>query len=169
MKVILKASVPHVGEKDDVVDVAPGHARNYLFPQNLAVLATPDELARAEAAKAKRAQEAKESLVKAEHLAQKIEAEEIIIRAPASEGGALYGSISAIAIRDALRKKGYVVSDNAVSLATRIERAGEYEALVALPHGLEARLTVTVVPEGKSHTSKTPENVDTTKESRIKE
>ena len=44
MKLILKASVTHLGEPGEVVDVKKGYARNYLIPQRLAVQATTANL-----------------------------------------------------------------------------------------------------------------------------
>ena len=44
MRVIFDKDVPRVAKKYDVKDVSPGYARNYLFPRNIARLATPSEL-----------------------------------------------------------------------------------------------------------------------------
>ena len=44
MRVILMQDVLHTGKRGEVIDVKPGHARNYLIPQGLALLATPGNL-----------------------------------------------------------------------------------------------------------------------------
>ena len=41
MKVVLRADVPNVGKKGDILDVADGHARNFLLPRGMAIKATP--------------------------------------------------------------------------------------------------------------------------------
>ena len=48
MRVILVSDVPGVGLKGDVLEVAPGHARNYLLPRKLAVPSSPAAEKRAE-------------------------------------------------------------------------------------------------------------------------
>src|SRR5690625_2212842 len=40
MKVLLQQDVEKLGSAGEVVDVKPGYGRNYLIPQNLAVVAT---------------------------------------------------------------------------------------------------------------------------------
>ena len=40
IEVILKEHVEHLGERGDVVKVAPGYARNYLLPRKLALAVT---------------------------------------------------------------------------------------------------------------------------------
>ena len=41
MKVVLRSDVPNVGKKGDILDVADGHARNFLLPRGMAIKATP--------------------------------------------------------------------------------------------------------------------------------
>ena len=40
MKVILRSDLDGLGKRGDIVDVADGHARNYLLPKGLALMAT---------------------------------------------------------------------------------------------------------------------------------
>ena len=44
MKLILIEDVPNLGYKDDIVEVKAGYGRNYLIPQQKAVIATPSAL-----------------------------------------------------------------------------------------------------------------------------
>jgi large subunit ribosomal protein L9 len=54
MKLILSKDVKALGRKGDIVDVAKGYARNYLLPQNLAIIATDNNLKFAEDLQARR-------------------------------------------------------------------------------------------------------------------
>jgi large subunit ribosomal protein L9 len=56
MQVILNQKVSKLGENGDVVEVAPGYARNYLIPQGVAVLATKGAIKQAEFRKEKERQ-----------------------------------------------------------------------------------------------------------------
>ena len=49
MKIVLRADVDNLGNKGDLVEVAPGYARNYLVPKGLAIAASPGVTRQAEA------------------------------------------------------------------------------------------------------------------------
>src|SRR5262245_65733415 len=68
MKIILLDDVPSLGRRGEVRDVADGYGRNYLLPQNLALLATPANLKNLEGIKAR--QESRANKVKADATAQ---------------------------------------------------------------------------------------------------
>ncbi|HBU57351.1 MAG TPA: 50S ribosomal protein L9, partial [Gemmatimonadetes bacterium] len=59
MKLILKQSVPNLGDVGEVVNVKPGFGRNYLIPQGFAYIASAKNLARIEAEQARAAEEAR--------------------------------------------------------------------------------------------------------------
>src|SRR2546423_15512174 len=48
MKVVLNADIGTLGHKGDIVEVAPGYARNYLLPRNLALSAGKGAVRQAE-------------------------------------------------------------------------------------------------------------------------
>src|SRR3954470_17499400 len=58
MEVILRQDVEKVGLRGEVVDVAPGFARNYLLPRKLAERATPAKVAELRKMEEKRARRA---------------------------------------------------------------------------------------------------------------
>ncbi len=55
MKVILRSDIDQLGKRGDIVEVRDGHARNYLFPKGLAIVAS--EGAVEQAASMRRARE----------------------------------------------------------------------------------------------------------------
>ena len=102
MKVILKQDVEKLGKAGDVVKVAPGYGRNYLIPKKLALEATPGNIKIVEmerVAQARRDHREKEA---ATILAREIVKLTATIRRKTGEGGALYGSVTALDIADFL-------------------------------------------------------------------
>jgi large subunit ribosomal protein L9 len=59
IEVLLTQSVEKLGEPGDIVKVAEGYARNYLFPRKLAVLPTPHNIAQYKKIRERRALELK--------------------------------------------------------------------------------------------------------------
>ena len=107
MEIILKENVIGLGYKDDIVTVKDGYGRNYLIPTGKAIIAS-------ESAKKVLAENLKQRAHKlakikadAEALAQKLSAiEPIKIATKVSATGAIYGSVNALHIAEALGKQG---------------------------------------------------------------
>ena len=144
MKVILLKKVKGLGEKYDIKEVADGHARNFLLPQGLVEIATPERVTILSERKAKEMSEAQKDLERTEALAEKIEMLEITIKTKAQEDGTLYGSVSSKDISAAIKKHHINIEEDKISLKNPIKKTGEYEAVVSLNHGLEAPITVIV-------------------------
>ncbi len=102
MDVILKQDVESLGQKGEVVHVAPGYARNFLFPRLMAVAATAGNLRNLEhfIASAQKKREAEREA--ARQIADKLGAVEIKIEARAGEKNRLFGSVTAAQIADAV-------------------------------------------------------------------
>ncbi len=144
MKVILLERVPKLGQMGDVVDVAPGYARNYLIPQGKALRATEETLKEFE--KRRRELEARnlEARREAEEVARRIEGTQVTILRPAGEAGQLYGSVSAREIVEALREVGITVDRRQVRLERTIKTLGVHTVVVALHPEVEVPITVNV-------------------------
>lgn len=147
MKVILLQDVKKIGMKGDIKEVADGYARNFLLPQNLAILATPLAIEnfkkQAEAAR----QAAETDLKATQELASRLDGQEVRLKAKASKDGKLFGGISPAQIASALEKKGFIIFKNQIVISEPIKSIGEHKVAVQLPHGLEAEVTVLVETE----------------------
>jgi large subunit ribosomal protein L9 len=147
MKVILKETIDSLGIIGSEVDVADGYARNYLFPQEKAVKATPQNRRVLAQEKAKfDLQIAKERKV-AEEMAEKLEGVVCKIAAKVSEEDRLYGSVSIRDIMDALSAQEITVEKRMVLLKEPIKALGSYNVPIRVYKQVEPEITVEVVPE----------------------
>ncbi len=149
MKVVLINEVPNLGIAGDVRDVKGGYARNYLIPKRLAVLATAQELARADSRRshevARRAHLNEEMSVVVERLTE----ERLLIPVRVGPGGRLYGSVTAAEVAEAVGERiGKEVDRRTVELGQPIREQGHHEVRVRLAPDVVATVMVTVYPEG---------------------
>ena len=147
MKVILKETINSLGIIGTEVQVADGYARNYLLPQNKAVIATPQNRKLLEQESAKfEIQIAKERKL-AEEMAQRLEGVVCTIAAKVSEEDRLYGSVSARDIVDTLASQDIVVEKRMVLLTEPIKAIGSYQVPIRVYKEVEPEITVEIVPE----------------------
>jgi large subunit ribosomal protein L9 len=149
MQVILREDIEKVGLRGEVVDVAPGFARNYLLPRRLAEPAASARVAELEKLTASRARHEAQSFEQAQELAEKLEGAEIRFDVNAGETGTLFGSVTATDIADRVWETQRVRIDRRkLDLPESIKRIGRYEVPVELFQDVTATLRVVVVPEG---------------------
>jgi large subunit ribosomal protein L9 len=149
MEVILRQDVEKVGLRGEVVDVAPGFARNYLLPRKLAETATPAKVSELRKHEEKRARQEAQSFEQAQEIVQRLEAQEIRFDAPAGETGTLFGSVTATDIAERVWEAQKVRIDRRkLELAESIKRIGRYQVPVELFADVTATLRVAVHPEG---------------------
>jgi large subunit ribosomal protein L9 len=147
MKVILKETIDSLGIIGTEVRVADGYARNYLLPQNKAVVATPQNRKILEQESAKfELQIAKERKL-AEEMAQRLEGVVCTIAAKVSEEERLYGSVSVRDIVDTLANQDIVVEKRMVLLKEPIKAIGSYKVPIRVYKEVEPEITVEIVPE----------------------
>jgi large subunit ribosomal protein L9 len=147
MKLILKETIDSLGIIGSEVDVAKGYARNYLLPQNKAVLATPQNRRKMEQEKTKfEIQIAKERKI-AEEMAQRLEGVVCKIGAKVAEEDRLYGSVSVRDIIDALALQDIVVEKRMVLLTEPIKAIGHYKVPIRVYKEVEPEITVEIIPE----------------------
>lgn len=146
MKVILLKDVKNLGKKGESKEVANGFARNFLFPQKMAELATNSAVQKSQLEMNKEAQAQEEALKKIQDLAENLAGSEIVIQAKAKKGK-LFGAVSKKKIIKELEKRGIVIEEKALVLNETIKEAGDYEIKVELGHGLEAIFNLKIESE----------------------
>jgi large subunit ribosomal protein L9 len=147
MKVILREEIRRLGHRGETVEVAPGFARNYLFPQSLAYPATEANLRRLHEEKRKYEERMNQQKSVAEEVARKMEGLRVTVVKKAGEGDVLYGSVTASEIADALAAHGIEIDRRRVELEEPIKRLGEHQVHVRLHRDVIAALLVVVQPQ----------------------
>ena len=146
IEVILKEHVEHLGSRGEIVKVADGYARNYLFPRKLALAVTDENKRQIERERAKaEAREAEEKQM-AEALAARLIALDITIARRVGEQDALYGSVTSADIAEALQARNFTVDRRKIQLSDPLKVVGEHVVPVKLHREVTAQLKVKVVP-----------------------
>lgn len=148
MKVILKEDVKNLGVVGSVVNVAPGYARNYLIPKNLAIEADTKNIKKLEHEKNIILERIKKAKNLAEKLASQLSTIAVVIEAKSGEEGKLFGSVTSMDIAEAISKQGVEVDKRKIILDEPIKRLGTYN----IPVKLHSEITTNVTVEVRSET-----------------
>lgn len=146
MKVILKDNIKGVGKKNEIINASDGYARNFLFPKNLAVEATPENMQKLNSqneAKQYRKDVEKEQ---AQSIAKKLETITLEIKVQAGENGKIFGSVSSKEISENLEKQYKITIDKKkIELKEPIKVVGVKTVEARLFEGVIAKIKINVV------------------------
>ena len=149
VEVILKQDIFRLGDRGDVVRVAPGYARNYLYPQRLAIPADKGSLKQLAAMKAAADREAVRVRGDAEKQLSALEGVVIRVVARASLNNQLYGSVSARDVAARLAEIGIEVDRRRIQLTAPIRILGDYDVPIHIYKELSSTIKVEVRAEGR--------------------
>ena len=146
-KLVLKETVPFLGDVGDVVEVKDGYARNYLIPRQKALRALSHNIELMQRKKQQLEIRAAKDRSKAEAAAEKIEGVVCSITVKVSEEKKLYGSVSVKDIVEELAAKNIEVEKKMVLLKEPIKALGTYAVPIRLFKDVTPTITVEVVAE----------------------
>src|SRR4051794_38228342 len=147
MKIVLRADVANLGKKGDIIDVADGHARNFLLPKGLAIKATDGVQSQAAAMRRSRDIRDARDREAAETVARTLVPAVIRISAKAGVEGKLFGSVTAADVVEAVASQTKVELDRRrIHLDEPIKTLGTHGVPVKLHSDVEFQVTVEVVP-----------------------
>ena len=148
MQVILRSDVSGLGKRGDIVDVADGHARNFLFPKGHAMRATDGAVT--QAARMRRARDLKDASDReaATTVASTLVPRVISVTARAGSEGKLFGSVTSSDIVDAIEEQtGIVLDRKDLHVDEQIKTVGQHTVTASLHSDVSFPVTVDVVAD----------------------
>ncbi|AFY32041.1 LSU ribosomal protein L9P [Calothrix sp. PCC 7507] len=146
VQLVLNQDVSKLGKLGDLVDVAPGYARNYLIPQKLATHATPGILRQVERRREKENQRQLE--LRQQALEQKAALEKVTslkIAKQVGENEAIFGTVTTQDVVDAIQAATSQEVDRRGITIPDINHLGTYKAEIKLHSDVIAEINIEVV------------------------
>ena len=148
IEVMLMDNVTKLGKSGEIVKVAPGYARNYLFTKGLAALATEAAKRKLKKLEAERAAKAAELKKEALEVARQLDKLELNVSAPTTDGTKLYGAISVTDILAAIEaNRGVKLERSQISLEDELRVVGEHVATIDLGYGVTVKFKITIADD----------------------
>ena len=148
MKIILTQDMEKLGQKDDIITVKTGYARNYLIPKGFALQATDSAIKVHNENLRQRAHKEAKIREVAEKLAASIADVKLVIGAKVSSAGKIFGSVNTIQLAEALKEKGYEIDRKNIILGEdSIKEVGSYKAVIKLHRDVKVDIDFEVIPE----------------------
>jgi large subunit ribosomal protein L9 len=146
MRVLLRSDVDGVGKRGEVVEVAKGFARNYLFPTKRALVATTRSEPQATAMRRARDLRDTRDREAAQTVSQVLTGATVTVIARAGAGGRLFGSVTASDVAEAVEAQtGAVIDRRKIHLVEPIKSLGTHLVSLALHSDVQVELTIEVV------------------------
>lgn len=145
MNVILREDIAGVGRRGDIVTVADGHARNYLLPRGMAIVASEGAVNQANSMRRARDLREASDRAAAATVAEALSAKPITVRAKAGAEGRLFGSVTTADIAAAIASQAGVTLDRKKIVAQPIRTTGAHSAVVRLHADVECTVKLSVV------------------------
>ena len=146
MKVILQENVANLGKVGEIVKVKDGYGRNYLVPNQLAVIADERNVARMEHQRRTADARAQKLVGEAKSLAEKLSQTAVTIRRQAGEENKIFGSVTNRDIAEALAAEGFAIDKKQIVVdESIIKNLGVFNVAVKLAPEVSADVKVYVI------------------------
>ncbi len=148
MEIILKQDIPNLGQKDDIISVKSGYARNYLIPKGMALSATSSARKNHTEILRQRAHKEEKLREEAQKAAKKLGEVSLVIGAKTSTKGKIFGSVNTIQIAEALTEKGFDIDRKNIHIKEElIKEVGNYTATVKLHRDVSVEIPFEIKAE----------------------
>lgn len=147
IEVLLMDQVEGLGIEGDIVKVADGYARNFLFPKGFATEVTEGKKRQIEKKRTARLAQLEKEKGAAEELAKKLEGIECTIAAKVGDNGKMFGSVGIPQILEKVAEQGLVIDRTKVVLTTPLHELGVFDVSIKLHPEVTGTLKVWIVEE----------------------
>ena len=144
MKVILTTKVKKLGKMGEKVSVKPGYARNFLFPNNMALRENKKNTEYYEKIKDQIKEKEQNKLDEAKKLVEEIKSIKITFTKEADEKDQLYGSISKKEILDHLSSLKIKIKSDDILIKDQIKSVGEHKIEINPYEGITEEISINV-------------------------
>lgn len=145
MRIILRSDRKGLGKRGDIVEVADGHARNFLFPKGHALKASDGAVSQAAAMRRARDLRDAQDRESGQTVAKTLVAKTIIITSKSGTGGKLFGSVTTADVAAAIEAQTSIVIDRKKLHMDQIKTLGTHSVIAKLHADVEFPVTVEVV------------------------
>jgi large subunit ribosomal protein L9 len=146
IEVILKEHVEHLGRRGEVVKVASGYARNYLFPRQLALAVTGENKRQIERERVKAEAREAEEMKGAQKVAASLEGLTVSIGRRVGEHDTMYGSVTTADIAEALAARDITIDRRKIQLGDPLKSLGDHPVAIKVHRDVTAQIIVKIVP-----------------------
>jgi len=147
MEVILREDIAKLGNRGEILKVADGYARNFLFPKRLAVAATEGNKKIIEQERQAHLRREARETGEAQDLAKLLAGVTVAISQKAGEQEQLFGSVTAGDIAHALEKQNFTIDRRKIHLDEPIKQLGAHKVQVRLHRDVTVEIEVNVLRE----------------------
>jgi large subunit ribosomal protein L9 len=145
MKVILRSDLDGLGKRGDIVEVADGHARNFLFPKGHAIVASDGAVEQAGRMRQARDQRDSSAREAATHIASTLVPKVITVTSKAGPEGKLFGSVTAADVVAAVLEQTDIELDRRQLDVDVIKTTGQHTVTASLHSDVSFPITIDVV------------------------
>jgi len=149
MELILKTTIDNIGEEGDIVKVKPGYGRNYLIPQNLAVMADKSNRARLEIERESIEARKLAQRNDADALSKKIAGAMVTIAKRVGEENKLYGSVTNSEIAEKLAELGIEIDRRKIIIDEPIKTIGIFNIPIKIGYQMVADIKLEIVAQAE--------------------
>ena len=148
MQVILIQDVNNLGGLNEVVNVRNGYARNFLFPRQMAVEASPSNMKQLEERLKQQKKKEEKMLAEVNKVVEVLKQSPVRIGAKTGTSGKIFGSVTSVQIAKAIRdQKGYEIDRRRIHLVDDVKELGNYKAKIDFGNGQDTEIELEVVAE----------------------
>ena len=145
MKIILTTTIRKLGKIGDIVTVKPGYARNFLFPNKMALRENKKNIEYYDKIKDEYKKNEETKIEDAKKLIQDLRKIKILFNKEADEKDQLYGSISKKELIDFMSNNDVKIKSDDLLLRNPIRSIGEHTIEVNPYEGISEEFLVTVI------------------------
>lgn len=148
MEIILKKDYKGLGYKNEVVEVAPGYARNFLIPKGFALYATEsnkkvaaENIRQAQHKIARKRQEA-------QGIAEKLSAMTFVVKVKVGMRGTFFGNVNQQVIADAINAQtNYKIDRRDIKIGRALKKLGSHTVTIVLFKDIKAEVNLNIISE----------------------